>query len=71
MIELDVPGRRLHLDVEAAELDRRRTLWRPPVPAMTGGYQSLYVSHVLQADQGADLDFLVGCRGAAVPRESH
>ena len=38
---------------------------------MTGGYQSLYVSHVLQADQGADLDFLVGCRGAAVPRESH
>ena len=71
IIELDVPGRRLHLDVDAAELDRRRALWTPPAPAMTGGYQSLYVSHVLQADQGADLDFLVGCRGAAVPRESH
>ena len=71
MIELDVFARRLHLDVDAAELDRRRVRWTPPPPTMTGGYQSLYVSHVLQADQGADLDFLVGCRGAAVPRESH
>jgi dihydroxy-acid dehydratase len=38
---------------------------------MDGGYQSLYVDRVLQADKGADLDFLVGCRGAAVPRDSH
>ncbi len=38
---------------------------------MVGGYQSLYVERVLGADQGADLDFLVGCRGADVPRESH
>ena len=36
-----------------------------------GGYQRLYVNHVLQADEGCDLDFLVGCRGAAVPRHSH
>lgn len=71
MIELDVAERRLHLDVAAEELTRRRTLWVRPQPAMKGGYQSLYVSHVLQADQGVDLDFLVGRRGATVPRESH
>ena len=36
-----------------------------------GGYRKLYVNHVLQADEGCDLDFLVGCRGNAVPRHSH
>jgi len=40
----------------------------PPVP---GGYQQLYVDHVGQADAGADFDFLVGCRGHAIARESH
>ncbi|WEK51539.1 MAG: L-arabinonate dehydratase [Candidatus Kaistia colombiensis] len=70
-IELDVAGRRLHLDVPDEELARRRALWQPLKPAMEGGYQSLYVERVLQADKGADLDFLVGCRGHAVPRESH
>ena len=73
MIELDVAGRRLHLDVSDEELARRRR--KPgsaPEPAMRGGYQSkCIIKHVLQADQGVDLDFLVGCRGAAVPRESH
>jgi len=39
--------------------------------ARGGGYQKLYVNHVLQADEGCDFDFLVGCRGAAVPRHSH
>jgi len=71
MIELDVPNRRLHLDVEEAELERRRARWEAPPPAMASGYQKLYVDHVLQANTGADLDFLVGCRGHAVPRESH
>ena len=71
MIELDVAGRRLHLDVDDAELARRRARWTAPAPAMRGGYQALYIRHVLQADEGVDLDFLVGCRGAAVPRESH
>ncbi|HJW10456.1 MAG TPA: L-arabinonate dehydratase [Albitalea sp.] len=70
-IELDVAGRRLHLHVSDAELARRRAEWRAPAPAMASGYQKLYTDHVLQADRGADLDFLVGCRGAAVPRESH
>jgi len=38
---------------------------------MGSGYQKLYVDHVLQADKGADLDFLVGSRGAGIPPESH
>jgi len=71
MIELDVPQRRLQLMVSDEELALRRADWSPPQPAMIGGYQQLYVDHVQQADRGADLDFLVGCRGAAVPRESH
>ena len=71
MIELDVAARKLQLEVGDEELARRRAAWSPPEPAMRGGYQRLYVDHVMQADRGADLDFLVGCRGAAVPRESH
>ena len=71
MIELDVESRRLHLEISDEELTRRRRLWTPPVPEMQGGYQSLYVERVMQADRGADLDFLVGCRGHDVPRESH
>ncbi|MBW8910144.1 MAG: dihydroxy-acid dehydratase [Mesorhizobium sp.] len=71
VIELDVESRKLHLDVSDEELARRRQSWQPPVPAMRGGYQGLYVDHVLQADRGADLDFLVGSRGHAIPRESH
>jgi len=71
IIELDVAGRRLHLDVSDAELAQRRAQWSAPVPAMRGGYQHMYMAHVMQADQGVDLDFLVGCRGAAIPRESH
>jgi dihydroxy-acid dehydratase len=71
MIELDVAKRRLHLDVAQTELDRRRAAWTPPPPAMASGYQKLYIDHVMQADRGCDLDFLVGQRGAAIPRESH
>jgi len=71
MIELDVAGRGLRLGVTKAELARRRKAWTPPPPVMDSGYQRLYVEHVLQADRGCDLDFLVGKRGAAVPRHSH
>src|SRR6185369_11268511 len=68
MIELDVAGRRLHLEVSESDLAERRRHWTPPEPAMESGYQRLYVERVLQADRGCDLDFLVGKRGAAVPR---
>jgi L-arabonate dehydrase len=71
IIELDVEAGRLHLDVSDAELARRGEGWRPPAPAMASGYQKMYVDHVMQASEGADLDFLRGCRGAAIPRESH
>ena len=70
-IELDVAGRRLHIDVPDAELAKRKAAWKAPEPDFQSGYQRLYVDHVLQADKGADLDFLVGCRGAGVPKESH
>jgi dihydroxy-acid dehydratase len=70
MIELDVPARRLHLDVDDATLAERREAWKPePPPAR--GWAKLYVEHVLQADEGADLDFLVGSSGAPIPRDSH
>ena len=71
LIELDVPQRRLHLHISDAELARRLAAWKAPDPAMASGYWRLYVDHVLQADEGVDLDFLVGCRGAAVPRDNH
>lgn len=71
MIELDVANNRLHLDISDEELQTRSKQWRAPRPSMGGGYQELYVQHVMQANTGADLDFLVGCRGHAVPRESH
>jgi dihydroxy-acid dehydratase len=72
MIELDVEARRLHLDVSDVELARRRAEWRvPELKLPPGGYARLYIEHVQQADQGADLDFLVGCRGHDVARESH
>jgi L-arabonate dehydrase len=70
-IELDCAGGRLHLDISDDELaERLRSLAARP-EGMPGGYQRLYVDHVLQADEGCDFDFLVGCRGAAVPRHSH
>jgi dihydroxy-acid dehydratase len=71
MIELDVEGRRLHLDVSDEELARRRAEWEPAAPPQERGYANLYVETVNQADAGCDLDFLVGSSGAPVPRESH
>ncbi len=70
MIELDVPNRRLHLEVSDAELENRRAKWQPR-PSAQSGYESLYVNSVLQADEGADFAFLGGCRGAGIPRNSH
>ena len=71
LIELDVPKRRLHLHVSDAELARRLAQWKAPEPPLASGYWKLYVDHVLQADEGVDLDFLVGRRGAFVPRDNH
>ncbi len=70
-IELDVPARRLHLDVPEEELEKRRADWQPPVAPSDRGWARLYVDHVTQANQGCDLDFLVGRTGSAVARQSH
>jgi L-arabonate dehydrase len=70
MIALDVAARSLVLEVPEEELARRQAEWQPLTPPPSG-YQSLYIQHVLQADRGADFDFLVGCRGAEVPAHSH
>ena len=70
-IELDVEGRRLHLDISEEELSRRRANWQPPASHDTRGYVSLYVDHVLQADKGVDFDFLVGKSSSVVTRECH
>ncbi len=71
MIELDVPARRLHLDIPEAELERRLAAWTPRIGRPAGGYAQLFHDHVEGADQGADFDFLKGCRGAPIPRDSH
>lgn len=71
-IELDCLAGRLHLDVPDAELKERLAAWQAPQGLLwDGGYRRLFVDHVLQADEGCDFDFLVGCRGADVPRHSH
>jgi L-arabonate dehydrase len=71
MIELDVPNRRLHLDIPQAELDARLAAWTPSHSQPDSGYAFLHQAHVQGADTGADLDFLKGCRGAPVGRDSH
>jgi L-arabonate dehydrase len=71
LIELDVAKRKLQLHVSEGELARRRKRWRAPEPHSDRGWVRLYCETVLQADQGVDLDFLVGKSGAKVGRESH
>ena len=71
MIELNVPERRLQLLISDEELARRLAHWKAPEPPLLSGYWKLYVDHVLQADEGADFDFLVGQRGAFVPKDNH
>jgi len=73
LVSLDVPARRIELLVDEHELARRHA-----APALPGaatppdrGYAALFHRCVLQADEGCDFDFLVGCRGAAVPAHSH
>jgi dihydroxy-acid dehydratase len=72
-ILLDVPGRRLEIDLPATELARREpsAAMTAALPAPRRGWERLYIDHVMQADRGADLDFLVGSSGHDVGRQSH
>ncbi|WP_425418419.1 L-arabinonate dehydratase [Oricola indica] len=71
MIEIDVPGRHIRLDISDEELAARLAQWSEPADRPTSGYEWLHQTHVQGADTGADLDFLRGCRGAPVGRDSH
>jgi dihydroxy-acid dehydratase len=75
MIELDVAGRRLHLDVSPEELATRLAAWSVDQsganPRPQSGYAQLFHDRVQGADRGADFDFLVGWRGSAVGKEAH
>jgi dihydroxy-acid dehydratase len=66
-ITVDVPARRIHLEVGEEELARRRAAWMPPPPRYERGYGWIFSRHILQADQGCDFDFLETSFGAPVP----
>ncbi len=71
-ISFDALGGKLQLEITDAELQARlEVLRQQPVQKPKGGYAQLYIEHVMQADEGCDFDFLVGCRGADVPGHSH
>lgn len=69
-IELDVEARTLNIAISDEELGERRATYVPPAPVADRGYSQLYIRHVMQADTGADLDFLVGSSGDAVPHQT-
>lgn len=71
MIELDVAARRIHLDISDDELTERLASWTPIHELPESGYAKLFHDHVEGADTGADFDFLKGCRGSAVGKDSH
>lgn len=70
-ITLDVPNRTLMLNVNDEELEARKKNYIPTLPDIPRGYTNLYINHVLQANEGADLDFLRGCSGSEITRDSH
>jgi len=71
MIEVDIPARRLHLEISDTELAARLAQWQPTHEHAPSGYAWLHQQHVEGADTGADLDFLKGRRGSAVGKDSH
>ncbi|NQW09262.1 MAG: dihydroxy-acid dehydratase [Alphaproteobacteria bacterium] len=67
MIELDVPGRRLHLDVSEKELAARFAAWVPPARKFERGFGAIYANHITQADKGCDFDVLMGMAATPEP----
>ena len=67
LIELDIPGRRLTLHVDEAELARRRAAWTPPAPRFERGYGAIFARHVTQANEGCDFDVLERAAAVAEP----
>ncbi len=71
MISIDVEAGALSVDLSNAEIEARLKARQPGAAFDDDGYAGLYRKHVLQADEGCDFDFLVGCRGAGIPADSH
>ena len=71
LIEIDVNQGTMNLSVDEETINNRLENYNPILPEVSGGYQKMYIDHVMQADKGADLDFLIGKRGAEVKRHSH
>ncbi|WPZ35219.1 L-arabinonate dehydratase [Thalassobaculum sp. OXR-137] len=67
MIELDVDGRRLHLDVSEEELAARKAAWTPPTRKFERGFGAIYADHITQADKGCDFDVLMGTMATPEP----
>ena len=67
MITVDVPSRKIHLEISDEELAKRKAAWVAPTPRYERGYGWMFSKHILQADQGCDFDFLETSFGAAVP----
>jgi dihydroxy-acid dehydratase len=70
LITVDVPARRIHLEVDEAELSRRRAKWTPPPKRFERGYGWMFSRHILQANEGCDFDYLETSFGAPVPEPS-
>ena len=70
-IKIDVNGGLMELLVDKEIIEKRLENYNPVLPEVKSGYQKMYIDHVMQADKGADLDFLVGRRGSEVKRHSH
>ena len=70
-IQVDVENSTMQLLVDDKVIDERLKNYVPVLPEIKSGYQKMYIDHVMQADKGADLDFLIGRRGSEVKRHSH
>ena len=70
-IKVDVENSTMQLLVDDKVIDERLKNYKPVLPEIKSGYQKMYIEHVMQADKGADLDFLVGRRGSEVKRHCH
>ncbi len=71
LIEVDVINGKINLDITNEVINERLKNYAPVLPVIKSGYQKMYIDHVMQADKGADLDFLIGKRGNEVKRHSH
>ncbi|MFY0634153.1 MAG: dihydroxy-acid dehydratase [Vannielia sp.] len=67
MVVLDIPGRKLEMEVSDEELAARKAAWQPPAPRYERGYGAMFSQHIEQADKGCDFDYLRTDFGAPVP----